>query len=34
MIKLRTQIGDDIIRNRTVSDFQVKSWLINNIIYF
>ena len=26
VIKLRTQIGDNIIHNRTVSDFQVKSY--------
>jgi len=30
VIKLRAQIGDNIIHNRTVSDFQVKSKLLAN----
>jgi len=30
IVKLCIQIGDNIFLNCTVSDFQVKSWLINN----
>jgi len=29
VIKLRTQIGANILHNRTLSDFQVKSYLID-----